>query len=138
MDKMLLYPMAFYVFYVFFLFTYIFKRRLKAVKTGELDYRYYKNYADKKSVPGHLMVLERHIDNQFQLPMIFLISCLAHLVFGQISVLTLILAWLFVISRLLHSYIHLGKNNVYNRAKVFGFGALVVVLLWVELVYKTF
>ena len=127
--------MGFYVFYIGALIIYNLIKRVEAIKTRQIDLRYYKTYANKDGVPEELAVLERHVDNQFQVPTIFLVSCTAHLALHQVSTLTVALAWLFVVFRLAHSYIHLGSNVVLRRAKVYGLGWLALLGLWMELIF---
>ncbi len=134
MSHYLIYPSAFYVFYIVSLIVYNLSCRLKSIKSKEISPKYFKNYADKTSLPERLIVLERHIDNQFQLPTIFLATCAAHMATSQVNFLTIILAWLFVISRLFHTYIHLGSNNVLHRAQTYGVGLIVIIVLWAQLI----
>jgi hypothetical protein len=80
-------------------------------------------------------VVGRHFDNQFQLPVVYLICCLAHLAVGQVNSTTLILAWAFILTRVIHSYIHLGKNHILQRASAYTLGWIVNLLLWAQLLY---
>jgi hypothetical protein len=50
-------------------------------------------------------------------------------------VVTLVLAWAFVASRLVHSFIHVGANNVVHRLFAFGasFATLAAMWLWFAL-----
>jgi hypothetical protein len=41
------------------------------------------------------------------------------------------MAWLFVLSRLLHAYIHSGTNYVRHRFNAFAFGAIVLLAMWI-------
>jgi hypothetical protein len=41
------------------------------------------------------------------------------------------LAWLFVVSRLVHAYIHLTSNHVGRRFAAFAASALVLLIMWV-------
>jgi hypothetical protein len=42
-----------------------------------------------------------------------------------------VLAWLFVLARLAHAYIHTSSNYVPTRARVFFLGALILIVMWV-------
>jgi hypothetical protein len=48
---------------------------------------------------------------------------------GGVGTGAIVLAWAFVISRVIHAYIHTGTNYVPLRRKVFMFGALMVLAL---------
>jgi hypothetical protein len=41
-----------------------------------------------------------------------------------------VLAWIFVASRLVHAYIHVTSNDVNRRGPSFGLGAFVLTIMW--------
>lgn len=127
----ILLPMATYVFYLFAMFLCVFTLRLRAVKGKQFSGKYFKNYADKSNVPDNFLVLERHVDNQFQVPTLFLITGLTAIVLENETLLVQILAWAFVLTRFLHTYIHLGRNNILHRAAVFGTGWSALIAIWI-------
>ena len=133
--QILVYPMAFYLFYVVALVLINFKVRKKAVLSNQADFRYYKSYSDKSKVPRHLLIWERHVDHQFQVPVVFLVTGVAQMqVLEESSVtVSLTLAWLFVISRLIHSFIHLGSNKIFFRASAYAFGGFILITMWLQM-----
>jgi hypothetical protein len=46
------------------------------------------------------------------------------------DLLFVIMAWIYVLARLAHAYVHVTSNNVSIRGPVFGIGALVLALMW--------
>ena len=50
----------------------------------------------------------------------------------------MMLGWCFVLSRFLHTYIHLGSNHILYRLSAFFLGWVVVLALWVILLYQHF
>ena len=67
--------------------------------------------------------------NQFELPVIFYALCLMTIMVNAASLLTALLAWVFVISRLGHAYIHVTTNRVPRRGLVFTVGFLALMLM---------
>lgn len=132
MKNLIVLPMAFYVLYVFCLLLINFRRRVKAVKAKEIRMSYFTTYTGE--VPEAVHVASRHFDNQFQVPVYFFIGCTAHLVIGQVNIFTLIVAWAFVASRIAHSFVHLGSNNVMYRMRTYALGWTLTFLLWGQLV----
>ena len=63
------------------------------------------------------------------MPVLFFVLTLALFARGSVDLLALAIAWLFVASRLVHSYIHIGSNYVPNRTRVFTVGVLCVLVL---------
>jgi hypothetical protein len=45
----------------------------------------------------------------------------------------IVLAWLFVLTRLIHAAIHVGPNKVRWRTPAFAFGCLFLMIMWVRL-----
>jgi hypothetical protein len=46
-------------------------------------------------------------------------------------VIFVVLAWIFVLSRVVHAYIHVTSNQVMQRGAVYGIGAIVLIVSWV-------
>jgi len=67
--------------------------------------------------------------NQFELPVIFYVICLIALITGKADFVMVVLAWVFVASRVVHALIHTGPNIVPLRGAAFGVGILVVMIM---------
>lgn len=67
--------------------------------------------------------------NQFELPVIFYVLCLIALMTNKADLLMVVLAWIFVISRIVHALIHTGANVVPLRGAVFGVGMLITMIM---------
>lgn len=132
MKYLIVLPMAFYVLYVFCLMLISARVRFRAVRSKQMPIKYFASYAGE--VPDAVQVAGRHFDNQFQLPTYFLIGCTAHLILGQLNVFTLVVAWGFVASRILHSFVHLGTNHIPSRMRVYLVSWIMNLLLWGQLV----
>ena len=46
------------------------------------------------------------------------------------------MAWIFVLSRLAHAYVHVTSNRVNIRGPVFGIGLLVLMLMWLIFIVR--
>lgn len=124
---------CFYVFYIFGILYSMFLKRKKAVVSKEIDYKFFKAYKRAEALPDHLIIAGRHADNQFQVPPIFMITVVLLLTFPVVSTLTVIFAWIFVFSRMLHTYIHLGSNKPLRRAQAYMLGWLAIFAMWVQI-----
>lgn len=129
-----IYPMSVYFLYIGLSTVHMFRVRKRAILTGAVHIKYYKSQTGD-TPPENVVVVGRHYDNQFQVPMLFFITCLVHMQVGLSNSLTLVLAWLFVFSRFAHSWVLLGKNNILKRATAFGLGWLILLLMWLQLIY---
>ena len=68
--------------------------------------------------------------NLFELPVLFYVAVLVAAHAGPVTPLVLGLAWLFVLLRVLHSWIHCTYNKVMHRFKVYVAGGLALWALW--------
>ena len=71
--------------------------------------------------------------NQFELPVLFYAVTAFALIVAAADFLMVVLAWLFVLTRIVHAAIHIGPNKVRWRSPVFALGVLILVIMWVKL-----
>lgn len=133
-KNLLIYPMAFYAFYMFGIAIYLFRTRVRALKNREVEFKYYKSYSANPP-PEYSRIAERHYENQFEVPTLFFPVGVMHFALGMANEVTLGLMWLFVLSRLLHSYVHLGNNNIRVRMAFFTTSWIAILALWAQMVY---
>jgi hypothetical protein len=71
--------------------------------------------------------------NQFELPVLFYAVCAFALLTKSVDYLMLGLAVVFVATRILHAFVHVGANDVMSRARLFLAGAFVLLIMWILL-----
>lgn len=71
--------------------------------------------------------------NLFELPVLFYVGTLLALVTGTTGTILVTLAWLFAISRIIHSLIHLTYNTVMHRFSAFVAGFALMIAFWIVL-----
>ena len=71
--------------------------------------------------------------NLFELPVLFYLAVVVAAQTAQAGVLTLTLAWSFVVLRVVHSAIHCSYNKVIHRFYVYVAGGMVLWALWIAL-----
>ena len=69
--------------------------------------------------------------NQFQLPVLFYVLTVLAIVTRHADLLFVVMAWLFVLSRIVHAYIHTGSNYVRHRFNAFAVGAFILIAMWI-------
>ncbi len=132
MRQLLIFPMALCVFYMFGFAVYMFLSRARSVRRGEISLEYFKVY-DGERPSGRAELLGQHYENQFEVPILFLITCVLFISLNRANFFTVACAWIFVISRGAHAWIHLGQNKVRSRAAAFAIGWLTLLVLWLQL-----
>lgn len=92
---------------------------------------------DRGGWPEREHKVSNAFDNQFQLPILFYVACLLALVFGA-TLIEVVLAFAFVVTRYLHAFIHVTTNHVIRRFSAFTAGLVLLCLLWVDLLVRLF
>jgi hypothetical protein len=69
--------------------------------------------------------------NQFELPVLFYVLTILEIITRSADLLFVVLAWIFVATRLLQAMIHVTTNNVRLRGAFYGVGAIILVIMWV-------
>lgn len=68
--------------------------------------------------------------NQFELPVLFYVLTILSLMTQHADLVYLVLAWIFVATRVLQAFVHVTNNNVPMRGTWYGIGAFVLVIMW--------
>jgi hypothetical protein len=79
--------------------------------------------------PADVRKVSNAFDNQFQLPVLFAIGIGIALYLGA-GWFEAVLAWAFVVSRIVHATIHVTSNHVYKRFFAYVFGFAMLIALW--------
>lgn len=106
--------------------------RQRAIRRRDVSIKYFRTY-NEGTQPDRLHLLGRHVQNHFEVPPLFYLGVLFVYVTDFVTTTAVACAWLFVLARCLHSYIHLGSNNVSVRFFTFGFGLLCLAGVWLSL-----
>jgi hypothetical protein len=76
--------------------------------------------------------------NLFELPVLFYLALVVAAIGGLATTATLALAWLFVLLRIVHSFIHCTYNKVMHRFEAYLAGGVVLWVLWAYLAFLLF
>lgn len=74
--------------------------------------------------------------NQFELPVLFYVLTILEILTRHADLIFVVLAWIFVVSRLVHAYIHTTSNVVLRRGAVYGIGALALIVMWIIFIIR--
>ncbi len=130
---LLIYPMAAMVLLTFVVLLRLFRSRVRAVREGQLTAKYYRVFQGE-SEPEATVKPARHFVNLFEAPTLFYAGCLAAMVSGDYGLVLLVIAWLYVLVRIVHAWIHLGGNRLLYRMRVYFLGWVILLALWVHVV----
>src|SRR5262249_45589394 len=71
-----------------------------------------------------------HVSNQFELPVLFYVLTILAWVTRHAGYAFVILAWIFVICRVLQAYVHVTSNTYRWRSSFYSVGAVVLIVMW--------
>ena len=69
--------------------------------------------------------------NQLEVPVLFYVLVAFLMIMRHADVIFVVLAWLFVATRIVHVAIHVTSNAVKRRGPAFGIGVMVLLIMWV-------
>ena len=108
--------------------------RTRAIRVGEVKMR---DIALREpSWPPQIAQISNAYHNQLELPVLFYVLTILAWITHHADLLFVVLAWIFVASRLVHAYIHVTDNNVSRRGPAFGLGALVLTIMWIIFIIR--
>jgi hypothetical protein len=120
-------PMIAHVVLVIIVYGVLGLRRREAVSRGEIKPA---QFRERGVEPATSATVSANLMNQFELPVLFHVVCLALFVTAGVSFISVVLAWLLALSRYAHAWLQIDGTNVRNRSRMFTAGFIVLVLLW--------
>ncbi len=125
----LLLPVFVQVALTFALMMWMATHRVAAVKSGTVRP---KDVALRQpNWPERTTQIANSFHNQLELPVLFYVLVALILVTNTNSTIFVLLAWLFVATRLVHAYIHTGSNRIDRRFYAMALGMAILVVMWV-------
>ena len=109
---------------------YLLKLRIAAVKAGEISLGSFR-LNTSTDVPPKITQAARNFSNLFEVPVLFYIAGALALALHLETASMIVLSWIFVIARVVHSWIHLTNNNVIHRMQAFVLASVCVLLIWI-------
>ena len=132
-PKLIFWPVVVQIALTAYMYIRLKNVKVEAVKAGGLDRQ--KLALHPEAWPDSVLKVNNNLRNQFEAPVLFYVVTIIVFVLGAVNPVTLGLAWLFVLSRLVHAYIHTGPNIVKHRLKAFTVGVVAVLGMLGAVIY---
>ncbi len=81
--------------------------------------------------PARTLQVAYCFSNQFELPVLFYVLTILEIITRHADLVFVVLAWIFVATRLAQAYVHTTSNVVLRRGTFYVVGALVLIAMWV-------
>lgn len=133
MQTAIFWPMIAHVGLVVALYGLLAIRRGAAVKAGRAKVS---QFRENLNEPTDSLFVKNCLSNQFELPVLFHVACVALFATGGAGTWAVALAWLFAASRYAHAAIHVTSNRIRHRQPAFVLGFVVLIALWVMLAFR--
>ena len=128
-QHLILFPVFAQVALTFGIGIWLARLRFAAVKRGDLKPRYFAINRGGE-VPEYLAKVNNNYNNLLELPILFYLVAVLLFVTDRVEPAQVILAWVFVMSRYVHSYIHTTFNNIRQRMRMFMLGVISLIAMW--------
>mgnify|MGYP000026452558 CR=1 FL=1 len=126
-PTLILWPMIIHALVTLFLYVPMSQTRVRTVKEGKVKASAYKLNDEE---PAESKVFSNAIRNQNEIGVLFYAACLTAYVTTAPMAIAAVLAWLFIITKCAHVYVHVTSNRLRYRRPIFAIAYLMVILLW--------
>jgi hypothetical protein len=132
--QMVLLPVFVQVALTFGLLTWMATVRTASIKRGEIKIR---DIALRQPAwSAQATQISNCYDSQFQIPLLFYVLVILAWITRQADLIFVVMAWIFVLSRFAHAYIHTTSNHVPTRFNFFAVGVIVLLIMWIIFVVR--
>lgn len=136
--KPLLLPLLAQVALTFIVMIIMYHKRIAEMKSRQIHPQQIESRSKSKAMLTDSASGSDNYSNLFESPVLFYTAILLTLILMVQDSILVMLAWTYVASRYLHSFIHVTYNHVMHRFAVFIFGSFVLLAYWVRLGWMIF
>ena len=131
--KPLLLPLLAQVLLTFIVMLIMYRKRVNEMKFKRIHPQRIRTRNKSRTLLTDSASASDNLSNLFELPVLFYTAILLTLILMVQDSILVILAWAFVFSRYVHSFVHVGYNRVMHRFSAFIFSSFVLMAYWVRL-----
>ena len=133
--KPLLIPLLAQVALTFIVMLVMYRKRIAEMKSKRIHPQRTKTRSAAQRVLTNSEPASNNYSHQFESPVLFYVAILLTLILMVQDSIIVTLAWTYVASRYIHSFIHVTYNRVMHRFSVFIFSSFVLLAMWVRLAW---
>ena len=127
-------PVIVQVLMTLLIYVRLIKVKIRELKAGRVDLE--RRGIHEDAWGESVMLINNNIRNQFELPVLFYVVCLVLWALEAVGILALVAAWLFVLSRIAHAWVHLTSNYIPNRRRFFTVGWWILVFMVLLVIWQ--
>jgi hypothetical protein len=103
--------------------------RRNSLKRGEVKMR--DIALGQPAWPEHTTKVGNAFRSQFEMPVLFYVLVVLAIIARKADLLFVVMSWVFVLARIIHTAIHTGSNYVPNRFYAYLAGVVVLLAMWI-------
>ena len=130
----IIYPLIAMIFLTIIIGVQLLYSNTKAVLNREVDISQFRLFNSK--IPKNLQSISQHYKNMFEMPILFYLLCILLIINNNYSQFDVILAWGFVLFRVLHSLARIPNRDVNLRFGLFTGSFIMLVIGWINFSLK--
>jgi len=88
------------------------------------------------NLPKAIIVSGDNFRNLCEAPILFYVACIIVYILGLSSSLLMSLAWVYVVLRCVHSFIHVGYNKIAHRFLAYFSSCIILWSIWLVLIFE--
>lgn len=135
-QSLIFYPVLAQIFLTFIAYIHMTVAKNKAIKNKQVNEE--RRALHKDAWPDSVIQVSNNIQNQFESPILFYSISFMLWALQSISLFSLVLAWIFVLIRFIHYYVHTGSNYVPMRKRLFMLSSIVLFVQAMNLTWVLF
>jgi hypothetical protein len=133
-GNLIFWPVLVMVLLTLLIYVRLIKVKIRELKAGNVDMA--RRGLHEDAWPESVLQVNNSIRNQFELPVLFYVVCFALWAMEAVGIVALVAAWLFVLSRIAHAWVHLTSNYIPNRRRLFTVGWWILLLMVLLAMWK--
>ena len=127
-PNLMLWPLVIHALVTLALYIPMSKARIRTVKDGKVKGGVYKL---NQGEPEESLRFSNAIRNQNESGVMFYAGVLAAFASNNQNYILMLLAWAFVIVKVVHVYVHVSTNNLRHRRPIFTIAYFILIAFWV-------
>lgn len=90
----------------------------------------------ERNWPPDVLKVDNAAHNQLETPVLFYVLTILAIITRHADLLFVVLAWVFVLLRIAHAYVHVTSNRVALRGPLFGLALMVLIVMWLIFIVR--
>jgi hypothetical protein len=126
-SKLIFYPVIAQIILTFVVYMLLPIAKSRVLKTIEVDIN--RRALHNDAWPDNVLKISNNVQNQFESPVLFYALCFMLWALNSVSPFALLVAFCYVILRVIHVFVHTGSNKIPIRKKVFMASTALLIVL---------